>query len=76
MFNNGMNSNQFMQMIQGMMQQGGKNPQAFVDKLLKDNPQFAKQIEGQNVQQMAMQAMKQRGIDPAQLMQMFGGGRR
>lgn len=76
MLNRGMNTNQFMQMIQGMMQQGGQNPQAFVDKLLKDNPQFAKQIEGQNVQQMAMEVMKQRGIDPSQLSQMFGGGRR
>ena len=47
-----------------MMQQGGQNPQAYVAQLLQQNPQFAQQIQGRNVQQMAAQALQQMGINP------------
>ena len=69
-----MNPMALMQSIQGMMQ-GGQNPQVLVNQILQQNPQFARMIQGQNVQQMAMEAMRQQGIDPNQIAQMFGGRR-
>lgn len=74
MMGRGMNPMALMQSIQGMMQ-GGQNPQVLVNQILQQNPQFARMIQGQNVQQMAMEAMRQQGIDPNQIAQMFGGRR-
>lgn len=74
MMGRGMNPMALMQSIQGMMQ-GGQNPQVLVNQILQQNPQFARMIQGQNVQQMAMDAMRQQGIDPNQIAQMFGGRR-
>lgn len=64
-----MNSNQIMQQVAMMMQQSGGNPQAYVQELLRRNPQFAQAIQGQNVQKMAAQALQQMGIDPQQFFQ-------
>lgn len=61
-----MRNNDFMQQLAMMLQQGGGNPQAYVQQLLAQNPQFAQQLQGQNVQQLAAQALQQRGIDPQQ----------
>lgn len=61
-----------MQMIQMLMQRGGNNPQAMAQKILQENPQFAKAIQGQNPQQLAEQMMKKNGIDINQVMSMFG----
>ena len=55
-----------------MMGQGGGNPQAMVQQILSQNPDFAKQIQGQNVPQMAQQMLRQRGIDPNMIQQMMG----
>lgn len=74
MMGRGMNPMALMQSIQGMMQ-GGQNPQVLVNQILQQNPQFARMIQGQNVQKMAMEAMRQQGIDPNQIAQMFGGRR-
>ena len=74
MMGRGMNPMTLMQSIQGMMQ-GGQNPQVLANQILQLNPQFARMIQGQNVQQMAMDAMRQQGIDPNQIAQMFGGRR-
>ena len=74
MMGRGMNPMALMQSIQGMTQ-GGQNPQVLVNQILQQNPQFARMIQGQNVQQMAMEAMRQQGIDPNQIAQMFGGRR-
>lgn len=74
MMGRGMNPMALMQSIQGMMQ-GGQNPQVLANQILQQNPQFARMIQGQNVQQMAMEAMRQQGIDPNQIAQMFGGRR-
>lgn len=74
MMGRGMNPMALMQSIQGMMQ-GGQNPQVLANQILQQNPQFARMIQGQNVQQMAMDAMRQQGIDPNQIAQMFGGRR-
>ena len=61
--------NRIMQQFAMMIQQGWSNPQAYVNELLRKNPEFAKHIQGQNVQQMAMQALKGMGIDPQQFFQ-------
>lgn len=74
MMGRGMNPMALMQSIQGMMQ-GGQNPQVLANQILQQNPQFARMIQGQNVQQMAMEAMRQQGIDPNQIAQMLGGRR-
>ena len=65
-----------MQLIMSMLQQGGNNPQVFAQTLLQNNPEFAKQIQGQNPQSLAMQMLQQRGINPAQIEQMARGNKR
>lgn len=71
-----MNNNPLMQQLSMMLQQGGGNPQAYVNEMLRRNPQFAQQIQGKNVQQMADEALRQRGIDPQQFFQALRGFRR
>lgn len=75
-----MNNNAIMQQVAMMMQQGGGNPQAYVQELLRRNPQFAQQIQGQNPQTLASQYLRQMGIDPQQFfanpMQFLGNVRR
>ena len=61
-----MNNNQIMQQVAMMMQQAGANPQAYVQELIRRNPQFAQQIQGQNPQTLASQYLRQMGIDPQQ----------
>lgn len=64
--------NPIMGTIMQMMGQGGGNPQAMIQQILSQNPEFAKQIQGQNVPQMAQQMLRQQGIDPAMIQQMMG----
>ena len=75
-----LNNNAIMQQVAMMMQQGGANPQAYVQELLRRNPQFAQQIQGQNPQTLASQYLRQMGIDPQQFfanpMQFLGNVRR
>ena len=65
------NQNGFAQMLQGMMRQGSNNPQAFVNGFLQQNPQFAQQLQGKNVQQEAATALLRMGFPPEQIRQMF-----
>lgn len=65
------NQNGFAQMLQGMMRQGGQNPQEFVNGYLQQNPQFAQQLQGKNVQQEAANALLKMGVPPQQVQQMF-----
>lgn len=67
-----MNNNPMLQQLMMMMNQGRANPQAYVNRLLEQNPQFAQQIQGKNVQQMAEEALRQRGIDPKLFFQSLG----
>ena len=75
-----LNNNAIMQQVAMMMQQGAGNPQAYVQELLRRNPQFAQQIQGQNPQTLASQYLRQMGIDPQQFfanpMQFMGQMRR
>ena len=75
-----LNNNAIMQQVAMMMKQGGANPQAYVQELLRRNPQFAQQIQGQNPRTLASQYLKQMGIDPEQFfanpMQFMGQMRR
>ena len=64
--------NPLMGTIMQMMGQSGGNPQAMVQQILSQNPEFAKQIQGQNVPQMAQQMLRQQGIDPAMIQNMMG----
>ncbi len=66
-------NNPFMMMLQNMANQSMGNVQQFAQNLLRQNPQFARQIQGQNLQQEAMNMLRQQGIDPQSVMQMFGG---
>ncbi len=65
------NQNAFQQMLQGMMRQCGQNPSAFVNGLLQNNPQFAQQLQGKNVQQEAANALLKMGYPADQIRQMF-----
>ena len=67
-----MTNNNPMNAIMSLMAQGGKNPQAFANSLLQNNPEFAKALQGQNPRDLAMRVMQQRGIDPNAVMRMFG----
>jgi hypothetical protein len=60
-------------MLQNMLKQGGGNPQVIAQNILKNNPQFANAIQGQNVQELAMNEMRKSGINPQMFMNnMFG----
>jgi ABC-type dipeptide/oligopeptide/nickel transport system ATPase subunit len=75
-----LNNSAIMQQFAMMMQQGAGNPQAYVQELLRRNPQFAQQLQGQNPQTLASQYLRQMGIDPQQFfanpMQFMGQMRR
>lgn len=60
-----------MQIIQMLMQQGGGNPQAIAQQILRQNPQFAKAIQGQNPELLAKQVAQNQGVDINQIMSMF-----
>lgn len=64
--------NPVMTTIMQMMSQSGGNPQQIAQQILAQNPEFAKQIQGQDVQKMAQQMLRQRGIDPNMIQQMMG----
>lgn len=60
-------------MVQNMLRQGGGNPQVIAQNILKNNPQFAQQLQGQNLQELAMQEMRKSGLNPQMFMNnMFG----
>ena len=60
-------------MVQSMLRQGGGNPQVIAQNILKNNPQFAQQLQGQNLQELAMQEMRKSGLNPQMFMNnMFG----
>ena len=60
-------------MVQNMLRQGGGNPQVIAQNILKNNPQFANAIQGQNLQELAMNEMRKRGLNPQMFMNnMFG----
>jgi hypothetical protein len=60
-------------MLQNMLKQGGGNPQVIAQNILKNNPQFANAIQGQNIQELAMNEMRKSGINPQMFMNnMFG----
>ena len=64
-------NNPIMTMISQMMNQAGANPQVMVQRILQNNPQFAQQIQGKDVSKMAQDMLRQRGIDPTQIQNMF-----
>ena len=60
-------------MVQNMLRQDGGNPQIIAQNILKNNPQFAQQLQGQNLQELAMQEMRRSGLNPQMFMNnMFG----
>lgn len=59
-------NNQIMQRVAMMMQQGNANPQAYVQELLRRNPQFVQMVQGQNPRTLASPYLQQMGIDPNQ----------
>lgn len=68
-------NNPIMAMIAQMMGQSGGNPQAMAQQILSQNPEFARQLQGQNVPQMAQQMLRQRNIDPSMIQNMIGNRR-
>ena len=74
--NNFINS-PFMRLFQQI--QHGANPQMIVEQMVQSNPRIAQQVnmlKGQNnnmsYKDLAINIMRQRGIDPEQVMAMFG----
>lgn len=62
-------------MVQNMIRQSGGNMQGMAQNILRNNPQFANAIQGQNLQELAMKEMRRSGIDPRMLNGMFGQNR-
>ena len=62
-------------MVQNMVRQSGGNMQAMAQNILRNNPQFANALQGQNLQELAMKEMRRSGINPRMLNGMFGNGR-
>lgn len=59
--------------IRGLLQQSGGNMQNVAQNILKNNPDFANAIQGQNLQELASKAMANIGISPKMFMNnMFG----
>lgn len=56
--------NNFVQSFSQIMGQAMNNPQQYVQQIMNKYPEFARQIQGQNPQSMAMEAMRSNGIDP------------
>lgn len=62
-------------MVQNMVRQSGGDIQSMAQNILKNNPQFANALQGQNLQELAMQEMRRSGINPRMINGMFGNGR-
>lgn len=62
-------------MVQNMIRQSGGNMQGMAQNILRNNPQFAQMLQGQNLQELAMKEMRRSGIDPRMLNGMFGQNR-
>ena len=62
-------------MVQNMVRQSGGDIQSMAQNILRNNPQFANALQGQNLQELAMQEMRRSGINPRMLNGMFGNGR-
>lgn len=62
-------------MVQNMVRQSGGDIQSMAQNILRNNPQFANALQGQNLQELAMQEMRRSGINPKMLNGMFGNGR-
>jgi len=69
-----MNNNPIGAIMQIMSQAQG-NPQQFANSILQNNPQFAKALQGQNPQQLAIRELQKRGIDPNMIVRMMNGRR-
>ena len=54
--------------VQNMLRQGGGNPQVIAQNILKNNPQFASMLQGQNLQELAMNEMRKSGLNPQMFM--------
>lgn len=68
-------NNPIMIMLQNMANQSMGNGQQFAENILKQNPQFAQQIQGQDLKKTAMNLLRKNGIDPQSVVQMFGGNK-
>ena len=61
-------NNPIEMIVQGMLRQGGGNIQNIAENILKNNPQFASMLQGQNLQELAMKEMQRSGINPQMFM--------
>jgi Tfp pilus assembly pilus retraction ATPase PilT len=68
-----MNNNPMQIISQMLMQAKNGNPQQFAENILKNNPNFANSIQGQNPKQLALNLLRQRGIDPSTIENMMRG---
>lgn len=50
--------------VMSMMQAGNQNPQAYVQQLLQNNPDFAKMLGRNNPQQLLNQVLRNQQINP------------
>lgn len=71
----GIDMNQIRQQVIGMMQAGSNNPQAYIQQLLKNNPDFARMLGSQNPQQLLSQILQSQQVNPQQFMNGFNARR-
>ena len=64
-------NNNLQAMLQRMLSQGGANPQAMAQRILQQNPQFAKMLQGQNPQDLLNKQLQQMGINPNEIQRMI-----
>lgn len=68
MANPRLDMNLIRQQVFGMMQAGQSNQQEYIQRLLKNNPDFARMINGRNPQQVLNEVLMRQHINPGQFM--------
>lgn len=53
-----------------------RNPQQMAMELLQNNPQVGAMLQGKNPKQVALELMKQKGIDANEIQQVINGLKR
>ena len=61
-------SNPIEIMIQNILSKGNQYGEMYAQEILKNNPQFAQQIQGQDLRKLGQEGLKQAGFDPKTFM--------
>lgn len=61
-------NNPIEMIVRNIIQKNGGNIQVAAQNILRNNPQFAQRLQGQNLQKMGMDGLRQAGINPQTFM--------